>query len=52
MKERLKKLPVPVLPAFVGTLTLGNVYGGMGYTWFRVLIMASQKIPSISAAET
>ncbi len=39
MKERLKKLPVPVLPAFVGTLTLGNVYGGMGYTWFRTLIM-------------
>ena len=39
MKERLKKLPVPVLPTFVGTLTLGNVYGGMGYTWFRVLIM-------------
>ena len=39
MKERFKKLPVPVLPTFVGTLTLGNVYGGMGYTWFRVLIM-------------
>lgn len=39
MKERLKKLPVPVLPTFVGTLTLGNVYGGMGYTWLRVLIM-------------
>lgn len=39
MKERLKKFPVPVLPTFVGTLTLGNVYGGMGYTWFRVLIM-------------
>ena len=39
MKERLKKFPVPVLPTFLGTMTLGNVYGGMGYPWFRVLIM-------------
>ena len=40
MFERLKKLPVPVLPTFVGALTLSNVYGGMGYTWFRYLVMA------------
>ncbi len=40
MFERLKKLPVPVLPAFVGTLTLSNVYGGMGYTWVRYAAMA------------
>ena len=40
MMERLKKLPVPVLPTFVGTLTLSNVYGGMGYTWLRYLVMA------------
>ncbi len=35
----LKKLPVPVLPTFVGALTLSNVYGGLGYTWFRYLMM-------------
>ena len=40
MTDRLKKMPVPVLPTFVGALTLSNVYGGMGYTWFRHLMMA------------
>ncbi|MDO4803515.1 MAG: TDT family transporter [Lachnospiraceae bacterium] len=40
MFKRLMKMPVPVLPTFVGTLTLSNVYGGMGYVWFRYLIMA------------
>ena len=44
MSERLKKFPVPVLPAFVGTLTLGNVYGGLGYTWFRTFIMIAATI--------
>lgn len=37
--ERLERLPVPVLPTFVGALTLGNVYSGMGYTWIRHLTM-------------
>lgn len=40
MIERLKRMPVPVLPTFVSALTLSNVYGGMGYTWFRYLTMA------------
>ena len=40
MIERLKRMPVPVLPTFVSALTLSNVYGGMGYTWFRCLTMA------------
>ena len=44
MIERLKKMPVPVLPTFVGALTLSNVYGGMGYTWFRYLVMAAATI--------
>lgn len=44
MKEKLKKLPVAVLPTFVGTMTLGNVYGGLGYPWFRMLIMACATI--------
>lgn len=37
--ERLERMPVPVLPTFVGALTLGNVYSGMGYTWVRHLTM-------------
>ncbi|WP_373214153.1 TDT family transporter [Ruminococcus sp. 5_1_39BFAA] len=37
--ERLERMPVPVLPTFVGALTLSNVYGGMGYTWVRHLTM-------------
>ncbi len=40
MIEKLKKFPVPVLPTFVGALTLSNVYGGLGYTWFRYCMMA------------
>lgn len=37
--NRLEKMPVPVLPTFVGALTLSNVYSGMGYTWVRHLTM-------------
>ncbi len=39
MTERLERMPVPVLPAFVGALTLSNVYAGMGYSWIRHLSM-------------
>ena len=44
MSDRLKRMPVPILPTFVGTLTLSNVYGSMGYTWFRYLVMAAAMI--------
>ncbi len=37
--ERLKRMPVPVLPTFVGALTLANIYGGLGYTWLRHIVM-------------
>lgn len=37
--ERLERMPVPVLPTFVGALTLSNVYSGMGYVWIRHLTM-------------
>ena len=37
--NRLEIIPVPVLPTFVGAVTLGNVYSGMGYTWVRHLSM-------------
>lgn len=37
--KRLEKLPVPILPAFVGTLTLSNVYAGIGYSFVRHLMM-------------
>ena len=33
--ERLEKLPVPVLPTFVGVLTLSNVYENLGFPWVR-----------------
>ena len=44
MIKRLEKMPVPVLPTFVGLLTLSNVYGGMGYTWLRYAVMAAATI--------
>ena len=37
--KRLEKMPVPVLPTFVGALTLSNVYSGMGYPWVRHITM-------------
>lgn len=37
--ERLERMPVPILPTFVGALTLSNVYSGMGYTWIRHITM-------------
>lgn len=37
--ERLERMPVPILPTFVGALTLSNVYSGMGYVWIRHLTM-------------
>lgn len=37
--ERLERMPVPVLPTFVGALTLSNIYSGMGYSWIRHLTM-------------
>lgn len=39
MLERLERMPVPVLPTFVGALTLSNVYSGLGYAWVRHLTM-------------
>lgn len=35
MIERLERMPVPVLPTFVGALTLSNVFNGMGFAWIR-----------------
>lgn len=37
--DRLERMPVPVLPTFVGALTLSNVYSGMGYPWVRHITM-------------
>lgn len=37
--DRLERMPVPVLPTFVGALTLSNVLSGMGYVWIRHITM-------------
>ncbi|MCR4891674.1 MAG: TDT family transporter [Lachnospiraceae bacterium] len=37
--ERLSKLPVPAIATFLALLTMGNVYGGLGFVWLRYLIM-------------
>lgn len=39
MIQRLERMPVPVLPTFVGALTLANVYAGLGYPVIRHLTM-------------
>lgn len=37
--ERLERMPVPVLPTFVGALTLSNIFSGLNFTWVRHLTM-------------
>lgn len=37
--KRFERIPVQVLPSFVGAMTLSNVYNGMGYAWVRHLTM-------------
>lgn len=37
--ERLKRLPVPVLPTMVGAATLSNVFASLGFVWVRHLTM-------------
>ena len=38
--SRLERIPVPCIATFLSFLTLGNVYGGLGFVWLRYLIMA------------
>ena len=42
--ERLERMPVPVLPAFVGAMTLSNVYYGMGFAAVRHITMAAAAV--------
>ena len=37
--KRLNNLPIPAIATTLASLTLGNVYGGLGYDWLRTLIM-------------
>ncbi|MFI3208437.1 MAG: TDT family transporter [Eubacteriales bacterium] len=39
--ERLKNMPVPLLPTMVGAMTLSNVYSGLGYTAIRHITMCA-----------
>ncbi len=41
MKEKLKTIPVPLLPTMVGACTLSNVYMGLGFTWIRHIIFVT-----------
>lgn len=38
-KQWLKTLPVPLLPALVGVLTLANIFNGLGFSWVRHIFM-------------
>lgn len=39
MMERIKKMPVPLLPTMVGSMTLSNVLAGRGFVWIRPFMM-------------
>lgn len=42
--DKLKKLPVPLLPTMVGACTLANVYSGLGYVGIRHITMIAATI--------
>lgn len=42
--DKLKKLPVPLLPTMVGACTLSNVYFGLGYGLIRHITMIAATI--------
>lgn len=39
MRERLKNMPIAVVPTMLGAATLSNVYQSLGYDWVRHLTM-------------
>lgn len=44
MKERLKNMPIAIVPTMLGAATLSNVYQSMGYDWVRHLTMWASAI--------
>lgn len=46
--SRLEKIPVPCIATFLSFMTLGNVYGGLGFVWLRYLIMTLGTIFMVS----
>lgn len=42
--QKLKGMPVAILPTMVGAATLSNVYLTLGYTWIRHIIMISATV--------
>jgi len=44
VRERLQKIPMPAVSACLASLTLGNAYGNLGFTWLRSLIMGCGSI--------
>lgn len=37
--QKIKHIPVPMLPTLLGALTLSNIYSGFGFSYFRHIIM-------------
>ena len=37
--SRLERLPIPAVATTLSALTLANVYGGLGFSWVRYLVM-------------
>ena len=34
-KNKLKNMPIAIVPTMVGAATLSNVYQGLGFTWIK-----------------
>lgn len=40
-KNKLKNMPIAIVPTMVGAATLSNVYQGLGFTWIKHVTMWS-----------
>mgnify|MGYP001028872754 CR=1 FL=1 len=34
-KNKLRNMPIAIVPTMVGAATLSNVYQGLGFTWIK-----------------
>ena len=46
-KNKLKNMPIAIVPTMVGAATLSNVYQGLGFTWIKHVTMWSAILLSL-----
>ena len=53
-KNKLRNMPIAIVPTMVGAATLSNVYQGLGFTWIKhitICFKIMDMIQSVRVAE-